>query len=80
MNFILSLIVGALAGYIAGRIMKSSGGIIRNIILGVVGSAVGGFLASLLGLYAKTFSIGGLIISVAGACLVIWIGRKLFKN
>lgn len=80
MKLILSLVIGALAGYIAGRIMKSGGGLIRNIILGVAGSVVGGFLASLLGLYARTFSIGGLVISVAGACLVIWIGRKLFKN
>ena len=80
MNWILSLLIGALAGWIAGKLMHSKGGLLRNIILGIVGGAVGSFLASLLGLYAKTFSIGGLLISVVGACVVIWIGRKLFKK
>ncbi|MBR4396063.1 MAG: GlsB/YeaQ/YmgE family stress response membrane protein [Eubacteriaceae bacterium] len=71
--------VGALIGFIASSIMGSDGGFLRNAALGVVGSVVGGYVAKLLGVYADYFSIGGIAISVAGACLVIYLVRKLFK-
>ena len=42
---LISIILGGIIGWIAGKLMHSRGGIIRNIILGIVGSAVGNFLA-----------------------------------
>lgn len=75
---IISLILGALTGWIAGQLMHSKGGILRNILLGIVGSAVGNFLAGTIGL-AATGWIGSMIIGVAGACVVILLARWLFK-
>lgn len=77
-HFIITLIVGGFSGWLAGQLMGSNHGTIINIILGLVGGAVGGFLGSLIGIGA-TGLIGSIIISVAGACLLIWLFRKLFK-
>ena len=77
LGFIFSLLVGALAGYIAGRIMGSETSALRNIVLGILGSFVGEFVFGLFGIYA-TGSITSFIISVIGACICIWIGQKLF--
>jgi len=72
-----SLIMGALVGTIAGKLMDAEGGLLRSIVIGIIGSAVGGAVAGLLGFYAYGW-IANLIVSVAGACLFIWLGRKLF--
>lgn len=69
--------MGALVGTIAGKLMEAEGGLLRSIVIGVIGSAVGGAIAGLLGFYAYGW-IANLIVSVAGACLFIWLGRKLF--
>lgn len=72
-----SLILGLLIGWIASKLMGSRGGLLRNLILGVVGSAVGNWLASLIGIGA-TGSIGAILIGVGGACVVILLARWLF--
>lgn len=72
-----TLISGALVGWIAGKLMDMEGSLPRNIVVGVVGSMVGSFVFGLIGFYAYG-AIANLIVSVAGACLFIWIGRKLF--
>lgn len=77
MRIIGSIIMGAIVGWIAGKLMGEESGLLRNIIIGVIGSFVGSFAFGLIGLSAHGF-IGGLIVSVAGACLFIWLGRKLF--
>ena len=73
-----SLIMGALVGWIAGRLMDAGGGFLRNIIIGVVGSAVGSTVFGLFGFYAYGW-FANLIVDVAGACLFIWEARKLFR-
>lgn len=77
MDFILSSILnialGALAGWIAGKIMKDEGSLLRNIIVGIVGGWLGGFLLGLLGLGL------GFIGSVGGACLLLWLIKKFKK-
>ena len=75
-GLIFSLLVGALAGYIAGRIMGSETSAVRNIVLGILGGFVGSIL--LIGLSA-TGLVGEILVSVVGACVCIWIGRKLFQ-
>jgi len=78
-TILLWLLFGALVGWIAGVIMKSRSSLLRNIILGIIGSFVGGFIASLLGIGSigagYSFNIANIIISVAGACLVIFLAR-----
>ncbi|MCC6840763.1 MAG: GlsB/YeaQ/YmgE family stress response membrane protein [Flavobacteriales bacterium] len=79
MGLLLSLIIGGIAGALAGRIMRGAGyGLAVNIILGLAGGLVGGWGFSLLGL-ATTSVIGQLICATAGAVLVIFLVRALRK-
>ncbi|MCB5226434.1 GlsB/YeaQ/YmgE family stress response membrane protein [Alishewanella sp. 16-MA] len=73
MNFIAFLILGALAGWIAGNIMKGRGfGLLGNIVVGIVGSMLGGFLFSALGLKAFGF-VGSLITATVGAVVLLYL-------
>lgn len=74
---IWSIIVGGLIGWLAGKLMDSKGGLLRNILLGIVGSGVGNWLAGAIGLVARN-SLGSFLIGVGGACVVILICRWLF--
>ncbi len=77
LHLIGSLITGAIIGWIASKIMNSESGLLRNIVVGIVGSFVGSFLFGLLGFYAFGW-FANLVVSVIGACVFIWLGRKLF--
>ncbi len=79
MEFLYFIIIGAIAGWLAGLIMKGGGfGFLINAILGIIGGAFGGWLFGVLGL-----SIGGdfgpFITSVAGAVVILFIAG-LFKK
>ena len=69
--------MGLICVAIASKLMNSKGGILRNIVLGVLGGAVGGFLFSLVGLGAQGL-LGEMLVSVVGACVCIWVGKRLF--
>ena len=58
--------------------MNSRGGLLRNILVGLVGGALGGWLGSLIGVNATGW-ISGILIGIGGSCLLIWLMRKLFK-
>jgi uncharacterized membrane protein YeaQ/YmgE (transglycosylase-associated protein family) len=73
------LIIGLLAGWLAGNIMKGRGfGLIGNLVVGVVGALIGGFLFRLIGL-ASTNVIGSLITAVVGAVVLLLIVGFLKK-
>lgn len=77
------IIFGGIAGWIASIITHNNRqmGIIKNVIVGFLGSLVGGFIASeFFSISYKTFSITGLIISVAGAVLLLVIFTGLDKK
>lgn len=76
-SFLFSLVIGALAGFVANRIMNSESSTWRNIVLGVLGGFVGNLVFGLVGLTATGF-IGDIIVSIVGACICIWLGRKMF--
>ena len=78
MGFIITLLCGAFAGWLAGRLMNSEGSWLRNLILGLVGGVVGSFVLRFVGIRGSGI-IGGTIVSVVGACLLIWITRSLGK-
>lgn len=72
MSFILYVIIGALAGFLAGKLMRGGGfGLIINLVVGM-GGVLGGWVFGLFGIQTTSI-IGGLITSVIGACLLLWI-------
>lgn len=78
-NFIWWIIVGLIAGWAAGKIMKGGGyGAATDIILGVVGAVVGGWLLGALGIQAGGF-IGTIVVAIIGAMFLIWLTRLLKK-
>ena len=78
MQLIIELIIGGLCGFAANKIMKSdSGSILKNVVLGIVGGLVGGFLGNLIGIGEGWLT--GILLSIGGACLVVWLARKLLK-
>jgi len=80
MTFIYFIIIGAIAGWLAGKIMKGGGfGLVMNMVLGIIGGVVGGWLFSLFGLSTDGGLIGSLVTSVAGAVLILYIGRLIKK-
>ena len=82
MGFIIWLIMGLIVGSIAGFVMKSSYPWYIDILLGIVGSMVGGWLTGiLLGVdLTSGFNLTSLIVSVLGAMLVIWITRLISRR
>ena len=73
MGLIISLCVGALAGWLAGNIMKGSGlGTIGNIIVGIIGGVIGGYVLGALGVHFAGL-IGSIITATLGAVLLLWI-------
>jgi len=71
---IIFLAIGAVAGLLAGMLMKGGGfGIIGNIIVGVIGSFIGGFLFNLVGVGAGGGLIGSIITAVVGAVVLLFV-------
>ena len=78
-GWIGTLFIGALAGIITYKVMKSNHGLLMNIVIGIVGSYIGAFLANALGIQlGKIFSgwfWGNLIVAAIGAVVLIWALR-----
>ena len=78
-SWIIKIALWALAGFLASKIMKGRpDGLVSNILLGLVGGAVGSFLFSLIGLDSIN-GIGNIIVSVVGACAVLFVVKKVVK-
>jgi uncharacterized membrane protein YeaQ/YmgE (transglycosylase-associated protein family) len=77
MDLVWFLIIGLIAGWLAGQFMKGGGfGLVGNLIVGVVGAFIGGFLFRLLGLTAGGL-IGNLVVATVGAVVLLWIARMV---
>ncbi len=78
MGWIITLIIGGLAGWLASIVMKTNAqmGLIANVVVGIVGSFLGFWAAGALGL-APTGGIVRFVVAVAGAVLLIFILRAL---
>jgi len=77
-NFLGWLVIGALIGWVASKIMSGRGGLFRNIIVGIAGAVVGGWLADYAGIGSgDVWSIGGFFIAVGGACILILLSRLI---
>jgi uncharacterized membrane protein YeaQ/YmgE (transglycosylase-associated protein family) len=79
MYLIWFLLVGLVAGWLAGKLMKGSGfGVIGDIVIGVIGAFVGGFLFRVVGLSAHG-TIGSIIMATIGAMVLVAVVRALRK-
>ncbi len=75
MDFIWFLLIGLIAGWLAGQIMRGGGfGIVGDIVVGIVGSFIGGFVFQALGISAYG-TFGNIIMAVIGAIILLFLLR-----
>ena len=79
MGVIAWLVLGALSGWSANKLIKnSSSGLIDNIITGIIGSFIGGFVFNFFGAQTITgLNLHSIFVSVVGACILLWIINKI---
>jgi uncharacterized membrane protein YeaQ/YmgE (transglycosylase-associated protein family) len=69
------LLVGLIAGWLAGKIMKGSGfGVLGDLVVGVLGAVIGGWLFGLLGIVAWGF-LGSIVVALVGALALLYLVR-----
>ena len=80
MYLIWVVVIGLLAGWLAGLITKGGGfGILGDLIVGVIGSLLGSFVFGILGIYAESL-VGRLLLSVIGAVLLLYLIRFIRRR
>ncbi|MCP4320072.1 MAG: GlsB/YeaQ/YmgE family stress response membrane protein [Hyphomicrobiales bacterium] len=74
MSWIMFLVIGLIAGFIAEKVMKRNHGLIKNLVVGIIGAYVGGFLVQSLNISVPggTF-VGPLIVATVGAIILLWL-------
>ncbi len=78
MNFVWFLIVGLVAGWLAGTLVKGGGfGLVGDLIVGVVGAFLGGFLFSTLGVSSGGGLLGSIIVATIGAVVLLFLIRLI---
>jgi uncharacterized membrane protein YeaQ/YmgE (transglycosylase-associated protein family) len=78
-GLLLFLLIGLIAGWLAGIVMKGGGyGVVGDIIIGILGSLVGGFLFSFLGLGTSGI-LGSIVVAFVGAIVLIFLLRTLTR-
>ena len=78
-SLIVFLIIGVVAGFLAGKIMKGGGfGLVGDLVLGVIGAFVGGWVFGLLGILPVGI-LGTLISATAGAVILLYLIRLVKK-
>jgi uncharacterized membrane protein YeaQ/YmgE (transglycosylase-associated protein family) len=80
MEFVWFILIGLCAGWLAGQFMKGSGfGLLGNLIVGVIGALLGGFVFHLVGLAAYGL-LGQLIVATVGAVLLLALLRLVKRK
>ncbi|HTT44145.1 MAG TPA: GlsB/YeaQ/YmgE family stress response membrane protein [Steroidobacteraceae bacterium] len=78
MQFVWFVLVGLVAGWLAGMLVKGGGfGVVGDIVVGIVGALIGGFLFSSLGLGTGSGLLGAIIVATIGAIVLIFILRLI---
>ena len=78
MQFVWFALIGLVAGWLAGQLVKGGGfGVIGDIVVGVIGALVGGFLFSSLGVSAGGGLVGAIIVATIGAIVLIFLLRLI---
>ncbi|MBK8135927.1 MAG: GlsB/YeaQ/YmgE family stress response membrane protein [Chloroflexi bacterium] len=81
MGIVAWLVVGAIAGWLAGMVMKSSGGLITDIIVGILGALIGGFIFNALGSSTDVTGINlpSILVAFIGSCVLL-AGLRFLKR
>ena len=71
------LVVGLVAGFLAGRVMTGGGyGLIGDLVVGLIGAVIGGLLSGMF--FTGTYGFAGsILVAFLGACLMIWVLRQV---
>ena len=77
MHLLWFLLVGLIAGWLAGKIMRGSGfGVVGDIVIGIIGAGIGGFLFRLIGWNAQG-TIGNIAVATVGASVLLYVVKLL---
>ena len=80
MELLWFILIGLAAGWLAGQIWKGSGfGVAGDIVIGIIGALLGGFVFRLFGLVAFGL-LGQLIVATAGAIMLLWLLRNIRRT
>jgi uncharacterized membrane protein YeaQ/YmgE (transglycosylase-associated protein family) len=78
MGFIAWIVVGLIAGWLAGLVMRGGGyGILVDIVLGIIGGLLGGWIFGQLGIWPASGMIGSIIVAFVGAVILVAITRLI---
>ena len=78
MEFVWFIIVGLIAGWLAGVIMKGGGfGVVGDIVVGIIGALLGGWLFSTMGVSAGGGLLGAIVVALIGAIILIFLLRLI---
>jgi len=77
MGLLATILIGAIAGWVAGKLMKANHGLLAMIVVGIVGALIGNGILTFLTGATLGGLVGQLIVGAAGACLLIWAYRAL---
>jgi len=80
MNLLIVLIVGAIVGWVAGMIMRTRGGLLVDIVVGIVGALLASFLFGRATLTSGSFDVTSLLWSLLGAIILLAIVKLLFRG
>jgi len=79
-NLLWWCIVGLIAGFLAGKVMKGGGfGVLMDIVIGIVGAMIGGWVFGLLGIFTGGGLIASVVVAFVGACILLWLVRLIKK-
>jgi uncharacterized membrane protein YeaQ/YmgE (transglycosylase-associated protein family) len=82
MSVLAWIILGLIAGFIASKIVNSSGqGLLLDIVLGIVGAVLGGYLFTAIGATGITgFNLYSIFVAIVGACVVLWLYHAISRR
>jgi uncharacterized membrane protein YeaQ/YmgE (transglycosylase-associated protein family) len=79
-NLLWWCIVGLIAGFLAGKVMRGGGfGVLMDVVIGIVGAMIGGWVFGLIGIYSGGGLIGSILVAFVGACILLWLVRLIKK-
>jgi uncharacterized membrane protein YeaQ/YmgE (transglycosylase-associated protein family) len=78
MSLLWFLVVGVIAGWLAGKLVKGSGfGLVGDLVVGIVGALIGGFLFSTFGVSAGGGLLGSILVATIGAVVLLFVVRLI---